>query len=552
MNVNREIAGLRRTTESGSLQREATTYLWLELPGYRDGRRDARRGVPEEKRLETLSALTELRKGEISGRCSVVRAQLSKCREQSAEIEARLRVRLGELPAAVRPVWFGLMLIVCIAVLVATEASLIHDIGNAWGIGSPLHQYLIALTLILVPALFLELLDSGQGLRGRITGHRLFLPVGLVLTLAMVLAVAWFRFAHMAAVSADLSERLPAFLNENGTAVKLVLMVLNTVFTLMALGSLGEIEQSLRAGNLRRGLRRIVRKREEMDRQQAVLEEVSKAGLARVAHLDQALRASYRHGRLVGEKSLNSGGRLRAALAAIGAVVLAILLSSCATSPSPGVAILLDVSQSVEATDNELATAALDLVGVLPRCAGVSIAPINARAGSIISERIPCEAAPYNDDLKGIYERVFVALQRSLPAWRALGGGSDYHGSLRLASQTLDVHKARYLVVLGDMVDNRGLGKRSILPPNVPLMNLKFQDTRVYVGFLASPIIDRLSDVDRAKFEDNWKALLTKAGAIEVDVRPFGVQGVHAWAARMFPEPSPVYEKWRLKKGGKK
>lgn len=108
------------------------------------------------------------------------------------------------------------------------------------------------------------------------------------------------------------------------------------------------------------------------------------------------------------------------------------------------------------------------------------------------------------------------------------------------------------MVVLGDMVDNRGLGKRSILPPNVPLMNLKFQDTRVYVGFLASPIIDRLSDVDRAKFEDNWKALLTKAGAIEVDVRPFGVQGVHAWAARMFPEPSPVYEKWRLKKGGKK
>lgn len=276
--------------------------------------------------------------------------------------------------------------------------------------------------------------------------------------------------------------------------------------------------------------------------------------MARVGYLEKAVKASYVHGRLHGEKE-QGGGRLRGAfawLSTLTLVVVLLLLSSCSSKPTPEVALLIDVSASVRASDDDLKDVALHILGALPRCAGLSIAPINERAGSLITARVPCEEAPYSDDLRAVYDRVDRELGVSLPAWRLRGNGSDYSGALRLAAQTLDAGADRLLVILGDMVDNRSLGARSMSPPNVPSINVKLPATRVYVGFLESPIVDRMSDANRAKFEENWKAMLTTAGAREVAIRPFGVHGVQAWTARMFPNPSPVYDSWRRKKGGKK
>ena len=67
-------------------------------------------------------------------------------------------------------------------------------------------------------------------------------------------------------------------------------------------------------------------------------------------------------------------------------------------------------------------------------------------------------------------------------------------------------------------------------------MNVTFTDTRIYLGFLESTEIDRLSDKDRKKFEENWRALLMNAGASQVEIRPFGIQGLKSWAVRMFKE----------------
>lgn len=238
--------------------------------------------------------------------------------------------------------------------------------------------------------------------------------------------------------------------------------------------------------------------------------------------------------------------------AALMLLVTALLSLTGCTSSEPKeshTVLMLDVSRSVKVTDEELSKAALAVVSRLPRCSELTIIPVNARAGSLFETKLPCERVAYDDDLKEIYKRFRVELSGNLSQWRKSDANSDYKNAFKLAAESLVLSSARTLIVLGDMVDDRGRSPSKKTPP-VPALGTPptlrtlpalpgFSNAKVYVGFLESSELEKLSDEERALFEKNWEAALAASGVekSKITVRSFGPQGLAAWCDSVFGPP---------------
>ena len=210
--------------------------------------------------------------------------------------------------------------------------------------------------------------------------------------------------------------------------------------------------------------------------------------------------------------------------------------------PEPrSIVVALDVSKSVKATDDERRTAALSVLAHAHRGDTVSVVPIMDRAGEYIPVTLPRELVPFDDDLIEIARNKSTELEAKLPKWRRDGGAwSDYQHGLVLASEFLGRQRLRILVIIGDLVDDQppGVGTRSPRPPQVPeLAATALEGTRVYLGFVSSDELDRLSVNDRRRFEDNWRSELTRQGATDVTVRAFGVQSLDGWLDQVLGAP---------------
>lgn len=236
----------------------------------------------------------------------------------------------------------------------------------------------------------------------------------------------------------------------------------------------------------------------------------------------------------------------------------ATLLCSCAPakeSKKPKqVQVMVDVTKSVKASDEELTGAVLTIASRLGRCSQLTVVPINARAGSLEEVRVPCERAPYDDDLREVYKRLALELPVQLARWRTGEHLSDYKNAFTLVLERMAFSQERILIVLGDLMDDRGeIVPKSTSPPHVlPLPPESLKGTQVYIGFLPSDAIDRLGDEKRSLFERNWRRTIVSAGAADGDVsiRVFGLQGLEPWSDAVLGPVTSAFQEFSHGKAG--
>jgi hypothetical protein len=232
------------------------------------------------------------------------------------------------------------------------------------------------------------------------------------------------------------------------------------------------------------------------------------------------------------------------------AILPLLLMASCSSRQRSQAVLVLDVSDSVRATDEELQAAALGVAGRLPRCWALSVAPINSQAGESFDVEMPCEEAPYDDDLRESYAQLQLELPKHISRWRERGGLSEYARTVQFVSERLEPATDRVLVIVGDFIPDRGRASPDPSPPLPAVPKVRCPGcvgATVYLGLLPSTQLDRLKDSDRTQLLENWRSLFRESGVDDgkIILREFGLKGLEAFSSRRWPAANPVFAEWR-------
>lgn len=299
--------------------------LWSELPSQKDGILDGSRGLGVEERLQQLDALTEIERIDIGKSTRVT--SIEKQKEQLHEAELRVGLSLGDLGPAPDSVGVTIAYSLGIMLALITEASLVKDLANAFGVGARAHQWLIAVSIVLAPSLLLKLANSKEDPSGRLAGHRWFMPGMLLLGFLTVVAVACFRLNHLIAMEVENNAdgTLDKVLRDHAGLIAAVFILLALTLTTLTMLLSERIDRSFRVHAFRLRLSGIRKKREQLERQLAVLQEQQRLQDARVAEVARACRADYMLGVKLGEAAQKAPvhfGPFRGSLAAVSSLGL--------------------------------------------------------------------------------------------------------------------------------------------------------------------------------------------------------------------------------------
>ncbi len=218
------------------------------------------------------------------------------------------------------------------------------------------------------------------------------------------------------------------------------------------------------------------------------------------------------------------------------------------TQESGRVIVILDVTRSVLTTDADFVVAASVVLAHLPSCWEMSVLPVNGNRGQGLSMRLPCEVEAFGDNFEAEYREFRARLPDELAKWRKHDRRSDYISAMTLAGELLDGASPGGLVVLGDLVQD--VGDKPTTPVVPSLGDLRLSGVKVYLGFLESIELAKVSPQKQKSLLDGWKASMMDAGADEVVSRQFGLHGLEDWCQNVLGPATETYAAFAISTTG--
>lgn len=578
-----------------SLNLDLSEITHTDLPDADEARRDGRIGLPVNNAIsrikrffaDTLDAANHTMRKFISATTT----ELVQVRVREANALDKVD-RIGE---PVDNILLAILFLIMVLFCADGEGRMLQGLAAVFASGFTARAYETGLLIALVGAGLLKIAIANSRIVKSVAAHWASRVAVAVIGLLLVLATAVIRPRFMEIVEASMTNnhQLSKLLAENSGAILLMFVAYSLGLWLMSALALERAMQVLDAHIAAWRYGRIRSHRERLERDLAVAE-ISLAGAQ--DSFDRAMELKiadyeyeYELGKLgdttpsdgerfasilnfaagvIGalfagaisaviayslshspELAIATGGmvtllagggafwlmRNGAALASIVLIGLSFLNGGCGRGPQQpkAVAVVLDTSESVRVEEGALEAAAETVMRRAGRCTNLTILPVNEEAFDYISVHLPCEAVIFDGDLKQASKELTGKLAMKLPAWRRKGSRSDYRGALRQAAEAVKRATNRTILIIGDMVDDRDRGPSPSRPsiPGLPSQGLS--GTTVYLGWVRSSALDKLSDSERDLFASRWKEAFESAGA-KPEGSPFGLQGLDGFAAAHF------------------